>query len=83
MNRFLKNAFAPFLLMVNVVILTWYFTVTHKAHAEPKPGLWWTSKTSGLAQVQKLEDSSNGVVCYIAAHPSYSSGQPSISCVKP
>lgn len=57
--------------------------VINTASAEEKPGLWWTTKTKGLASVQKLSDTSNGVICYVASNEECSTSSPSISCVKP
>lgn len=83
MKELAKNGFVAALVFTLVAMIAWYFGATRTASAAPKPGLWWTSKTEGLAQVQKLEDSSNGVVCYLARNPLRLDGPPSISCVKP
>lgn len=48
----------------------------------PTKGLFWTMKTKGISTVQKLEDTTNGVVCYVA-HGDSTSDTTAISCVKP
>lgn len=60
------------------------------AQAHEPLGLFWGMRTKGIADVQRMKDTSNGAVCYVAVSldgESRSYGgtnrSVSISCVKP
>lgn len=60
-------------------VVTWAALGT--ARADVPAGLFWTTRTRGIADVQKLEDPKLGVVCYVASNPDISDA-PAISCVE-
>lgn len=77
----------PIFLFIAAITLLDVFVLPSTAVAG-NPGLYWENSTKGLAKVQRLVDTSNGIVCYIAINVNDRTQRavdapPSISCVKP
>lgn len=60
-----------------------------RAHADPKTGMFWvTAASADGVRVRKLEDTTSGVICYVAIdafavdNGNTSLRSPAISCVK-
>lgn len=90
MNRYARFSLHITLVTLGAVALQLALSFRQSLHAEPTQGLFWETSTSGAAKVQRLRDTSNGVVCYVAKAldgEDYTYGgrskHPSISCVKP